>query len=70
MLMTKNEMLYELNRLMKRDWHHYMADRMTNAEKEEWRKEKAQFNALRENYKEMYGDLPNEIENWGFHIWG
>lgn len=69
MEMTKNEMLNKLNRLMECDWCHYMADRMTAAEREEWKKEKEEFNTLREKYKEVYGELPDEIENWGFHIW-
>ena len=66
---TKKEMLDRLDRLMARDWYHYMADRLTNSEKEEWRAEKVEFNTLREEYKATYGELPDEVENWSFHLW-
>lgn len=67
---TKREdMLKRLDTLMSLDWYHYMADRLTNSEIEQWRAEKAEFTTLREEYKATYGELPNEIENWGFHLW-
>ena len=66
---TKEEMLERLNALMERDWFHYMADRLTKNEIEEWKAEKVEFNNLREQYKTHYGELPTEIENWGFHTW-
>ena len=66
---TKEEMLKRLDRLMARDWYHYMADRLTREEKEEWRAEKVEFNTLREEYKTTYGELPDEVENWNFHLW-
>ena len=66
---TREDMLKRLDTLMNRDWYHYMADRLTNSEMEQWRAEKVEFTALREEYKATYGELPDEIENWGFHLW-
>ena len=56
---TKEDMLKRLDTLMSLDWYHYMADRLTNSEVEQWRAEKAEFTALREEYKATYGELPN-----------
>lgn len=67
---TKREdMLKRLDTLMNLDWYHYMADRLTNSEMEQWRAEKTEFSALRKEYRATYGKLPNEIENWEFHLW-
>lgn len=66
---TREDMLKRLDTLMSRDWYHYMADRLTESERETWRAEKAEFNALKEEYKATYGGLPTEIENWSFHLW-
>jgi len=66
---TKKEMLDRLHRLAARDWYHYTAERLTKEEEEKWRAEKVEFNALREEYKATYGKLPNEVENWNFHLW-
>lgn len=67
---TKEEMLKRLDTLMSLDWYHYMADRLTTSERDQWKAEKEEFNNLRTQYKAAYGNLPDEVENWSFHCWG
>ena len=66
--MNKKQMLERLEYLMGRDWFHYMADRMTATEKQQWLEEKEEFVKLKAEYEAKYGKLPQEIENWSFHI--